>query len=360
MQRPEASYCTEETTLGHRGAGAWAPPPPVTAPEPGLTPSPPPAPDSPDITAPSPSPGYGYGHPEDKPGDQRIRRPMNAFMVWAKDERKKLAQQNPDLHNAVLSKMLGQSWKSLSVTKKRPFVEEAERLRVKHLQDHPNYKYRPRRKKQAKKMKRAESSSILRAEIYPGGHPPASLSHFQPLASGDLESYGLPTPEMSPLDVLEQGEPAFFPPHMREDPEHGPFRTFQPAIDYGQEKALREHAPSPYCPSPAPMGNLLRTPPSSAFFYNPPAPLGQLSPPPDAPGLDAVDHLSPAEFWGDVDRSEFDQYLNMSRTPVALTGYHLPMARMASARTMTCEEGSLISALSDASTAVYYSPCITG
>lgn len=78
---------------------------------------------------------------------KRIKRPMNAFMVWSSVERKRLAEKEPRLHNTELSKRLGLMWKAMTENEKLPFREEADKIKAKLMDKHPDYKYRPRRRK---------------------------------------------------------------------------------------------------------------------------------------------------------------------------------------------------------------------
>lgn len=50
------------------------------------------------------------------------------------------------MHNSELSKKLGAEWKALSDANKRPYIDEAKRIREHHMTEFPHYRYRPRRK----------------------------------------------------------------------------------------------------------------------------------------------------------------------------------------------------------------------
>ena len=71
---------------------------------------------------------------------------MNAFMVFSHMERKSIIDQQPDIHNAEVSKALGRKWKELTNEDRGPYIAEAERLRLLHMQQYPDYKYQPRKK----------------------------------------------------------------------------------------------------------------------------------------------------------------------------------------------------------------------
>lgn len=133
----------------------------------------------------------------EQPSRQHIKRPMNSFMVWSREKRCEILKKHPGINNAVVSKTLGAAWKNLSEEDKKPYIYEAQRLAEQHRGDHPEYKYRPRRKKSRSKVMRSVDD-VSPTKPVPVSHqsPCSCQSHKSPSDSysGHQRSQGLSVP----------------------------------------------------------------------------------------------------------------------------------------------------------------------
>ncbi|KFV19836.1 Transcription factor SOX-30, partial [Tauraco erythrolophus] len=113
---------------------------------------------------------------KDKSG--HVKRPMNAFMVWARIHRPALAKANPDASNADISVQLGLEWSKLTEEQKQPYYDEAQKIKQRHREEFPDWVYQPRPGKRKRLVPSSPSQSIITtnsAGIYPFQSPAYSV-----------------------------------------------------------------------------------------------------------------------------------------------------------------------------------------
>ncbi|KAK3701848.1 hypothetical protein QZH41_007189 [Actinostola sp. cb2023] len=189
---------------------------------------------------------------------------MNAFMVWSRTERRKLALKYPNMLNCEISKLLGAEWSRLSEEEKRPFVMEAKHLRSVHNQKYPDYSYKPRRRKN--KSARAKepyatfaygtSEAISPGYSIPMHHylsphipPPYTDAFMMPIGSPSVSTASMSKrSNYLPGSYLQsQGRPDYHMSLAIMPPSPG----FQPSsvVERNVEKAPMYSLPNPYCKS---------------------------------------------------------------------------------------------------------------
>ena len=161
----------------------------------------------------SPTPSTSTAH---------VKRPLNPFMLWAKQERKKMCEGKTCVDHSKISSMLGKKWKTkLSEEERQQWKLKADLGVAKHKLDYPDYKYRPRHRnakktKKAKKESEDTSAPVLPASLATPATPVSLGSPATPVSLGSPATPVFPVtppaPPVPPISPASLDSPASWSP----------------------------------------------------------------------------------------------------------------------------------------------------
>ncbi|KFZ06173.1 hypothetical protein V501_07671 [Pseudogymnoascus sp. VKM F-4519 (FW-2642)] len=99
------------------------------------------------------------------PGNRKITKPPNCFILFRRDKRHLVQERYPDASLGQISSIIAQMWAAAEKKVKMHYQSEAMKLKHQHDNDHPNWRCQPRKssdiKKRAVKKRTPASSPIL-------------------------------------------------------------------------------------------------------------------------------------------------------------------------------------------------------
>ncbi|KAF9235084.1 hypothetical protein BU15DRAFT_51817, partial [Melanogaster broomeanus] len=160
--------------------------------------------------------------------DGTPKRPMNAFMIFARRRRPQVSAENQSMRTGDVSKILSREWTGMSLSDKQFYLDQAKLLKDNFNQKYPDYVYK-RRPNNSRKRRKADQSSGLPADYpstsdapddYPGGTESSDTSPIE-VAEMDDSHYGTQDVRYASLPAEASGS-TYAAAHSRASSYHPP------------------------------------------------------------------------------------------------------------------------------------------
>ncbi|KAJ1660094.1 Transcription factor SOX-13 [Dispira simplex] len=138
-----------------------------------------------------------------------IKRPLNPFMIYRQEKQQEFAHKyaGRGIPIGEVSKLIGSMWRKESKATQQQYYDRAEQLKQEHKARYPDYKYNPRKSKQAigTRRGRANSSAGEVSSVSPPlvSSPNFSILHTPPMQGIGETMYLSPDNHITSLNLAE-------------------------------------------------------------------------------------------------------------------------------------------------------------